>query len=332
MIHPIAEFEPQSFVQLIFPHKQSDWIEYLDEASSTFVTIINAIARFENVLVICDDILRVKSYFSSHHNIYFKAYQSDDTWARDCSAISVNNNKEVELLNFTFNGWGNKFEATRDNVMSANISTCKDIEYVLEGGAIEFDSKGTLLASSLTLLNPNRNPSYTKEETEIFLKKSFGLKRILWLNHGYLAGDDTDSHIDTLARFIDDSTIMYVTCRDKKDEHYEELKAMELELKAFVDYKGNPYKLIPLPMTEAIYYESERLPATYANFLLINGAVLVPTYNDSHDEEVLELFRATCKDRKVIGIDCSILIRQHGSLHCVTMNFAKGVELDLTFI
>ncbi len=327
MMHPIAEFEPQSFVQLIFPHKQSDWIKYLDEASSTFVTIINAIARFENVLVICDDILRVKSYFSSHHNIYFKAYQSDDTWARDCSAISVRNNTSVELLNFTFNGWGNKFEATRDNAMSASISTCKDINYVLEGGAIEFDSKGTLLASSLTLLNPNRNPSYTKEETEIFLKKSFGLKRILWLNHGYLAGDDTDSHIDTLARFIDDSTIMYVTCRDKKDEHYEELKAMESELKAFVDYKGNPYKLIPLPMTEAIYYESERLPATYANFLLINGAVLVPTYNDSHDEEVLELFRVTCKDREVIGVDCSVLIRQHGSLHCVTMNFAKGVEL-----
>jgi len=328
MTYPIAEFEKQSYIQLIFPHPQSDWSEYLEEACLTFVAIIDAIRAFENVLLICDDINRVKTYFSDTHNLHFKKYQSDDTWARDCSGICVREDNNVEILDFTFNGWGDKFDASRDNLLTSTISTCKTLNYVLEGGAVEFDSKGTLLASALTLLNPNRNPSYSDEENEAFLTEQFGLKRILWLTHGYLAGDDTDSHVDTLARFVDDTTIMYLTCNDVEDEHYGELKEMENELKGFVDFEGRPYRLIALPMTEPIYYEGERLPATYANFLLINGAVIVPTYNDIHDEIALDIFRKTCKDREVIGVDCSVLIRQHGSLHCVTMNFVEGIKIS----
>ena len=150
-----------------------------------------------------------------------------------------------------------------------------------------------------------------------------GAKKVLWLNSGALEGDDTDSHIDTLARFIDKDTIMYQTCDDKDDSHYEELKNMEEELKKFRQLNGKPFKLIPLPWIEAKWDEDERLPATYANFLIINGAVLVPTYQDKNDEEALKIFKKAFPKRDIIGIDCSTLIRQHGSLHCVTMQYPK---------
>ncbi len=314
-----AEFEEQSYIQLIFPHKYSDWVDYLQEAEETFVNIINAIREYETCLIICYDILHVRSFFEDFNNLYFIQYQTDDTWARDCSSITVVEDNRAVLLDFTFNGWGGKFDASRDNAMSKNISTCRSIDFVLEGGAIESNGDGILLTTSQCLKNPNRNPD---KEIENFLKKTLHVKKIIWLNHGYLAGDDTDSHIDTLARFIDKDTIMYLTCKNKKDEHYKELKLMQKEL------QESGFKLIELPMTEPIYYEKERLPATYANFLMINGAVLVPTYNDIHDKEALDIFRETFKNRDIIAIDCSVLIRQHGSLHCVSMHYFKDVKLD----
>ncbi len=314
-----SEFEEQSYIQIIFPHKQSDWVEYLEEAEQTFVAIINAIAQFEPCLIICYDILHVKTFFPYQHNLYFIQYQSDDTWARDCSSITVIKDGTVKLLDFTFNGWGGKFDASRDNAMSSAISSCERIDFILEGGAIESNGSGTLLTTSQCLKNPNRNPHI---DSETFLKKVLHVKEIIWLNHGYLAGDDTDSHIDTLARFISEDTIMYLTCKDKNDEHYEALLAMQKELEV------TPYKLIALPMTEPIYYEDERLPATYANFLMINGAVIVPIYNDKHDNEALSIFKKSFPHREIIPIDCSILIRQHGSLHCVSMHYPKAVEFN----
>jgi agmatine/peptidylarginine deiminase len=312
-----AEFEEQSHIQIIFPHKQSDWVDYLQEAEMTFVNIINAIRAYEPCLIICYDILHVKSFFKNHENLHFIHYQTDDTWARDCSCITVIEDGKAKLLDFTFNGWGGKFEASRDNAMSKSISTCKTIDFVLEGGAIESNSQGVLLTTSKCLKNPNRNQNV---DVEAFLKKVLHVRDIIFLNHGYLAGDDTDSHIDTLARFIDEESIMYVTCKDKNDEHYEELKLMQEEL------KQSGFKLIELPMTEPIYYKQERLPATYANFLMINGAVLVPVYNDIHDKEAVEIFKKSFKDRDIIPIDCSILIRQHGSLHCVSMHYHKSTS------
>lgn len=328
----IAEFEKQSFVQLIFPHEQSDWIEYLEEARECFVNIANAVAQYEQCLIICDDIEKVKSYFSDHTNKVFIEYQSDDTWARDCSVISVLEDGVSKLQDFTFTGWGGKFDASRDNAMSSSISNIYSsdmirVDMILEGGAIETNGAGVLLTTSECLLNPNRNAHLNKDQTEQILKKEFGVEKILWLNSGYLAGDDTDSHIDTLARFIDEKTIMYVKCEDENDEHYEALKKMEDELKSFTDINNEPFKLIALPMTNAIYFEDERIPATYANFLIINGAVLVPTYNDEHDNEALEIFKNAFSDRDIIGIDCSVLIRQHGSLHCVTMQFPESVNI-----
>lgn len=330
-----AEFELQSFVQLIFPHPHSDWSKYLEEARQCFVAIATATAAYEPCVIVCDDIEVVKSYFVSHDNLIFIPYQSDDTWARDCSALTVIDEDEDEalLLDFTFTGWGGKFDASRDNAMSQSIKNIygarmEKINLVLEGGGVESNGAGTLLTTSQCLLNPNRNPHLDKNKTEALLKKELGVEQILWLNHGYLAGDDTDSHIDTLARFIDTNTIMYVKCDDKNDEHYSELQKMEQELIAFRDLDKEPFELIALPMTNPIYYDNERLPATYANFLIINDAVLVPIYNDAHDAEAIAIFKRTFKNRTIVPIDCSVLIRQHGSLHCVTMQFYEEVGLQ----
>lgn len=197
---------------------------------------------------------------------------------------------------------------------------------VLEGGAIESDGAGTLLTTSECLLSPNRNPHLNRAEIEGQLAEQFGLERVLWLESGFLAGDDTDSHIDTLARFCSLDTIAYVKCQDQHDEHFEALQKMENELRAFTMLNGKPYKLVPLPWPEPCFdEEGNRLPATYANFLIINGAVLVPTYRVPQDLEALKLFGTLFPDREVIGVDCRLLILQHGSLHCLTMQYPENV-------
>jgi agmatine/peptidylarginine deiminase len=326
----IAEFEEQSFTQIIFPPKQSDWSEYLEEAEENFVNIINAIIKYQKCLVVCDDLSRVKSRFEPNPNLFFVECVTNDSWARDCSVLCVEDENDIKLLDFTFTGWGSKFEAKKDNSMSKAIASryskeLKTVDIILEGGGVESNGEGIILTTTECMLNPNRNKHLSKEQTNAILKEEFGATEILYLNHGYLAGDDTDSHVDTLARIIAKETIMYVKCENIYDEHYKELKLMEEELEAFSKEYG--FKLIALPMSSAIYYDDERLPATYANFLFVNGAVLVPVYGVREDEEALGIFRETFPDRDIVAIDCSVLIRQHGSLHCVTMNFAKGVNI-----
>ena len=319
----IAEFEKQRFVQLVFPHEKTDWVEYLEEARENFVEIVNTIRKYEKVLLVCVDVAETKSYFPSLENIDFVEYESDDTWARDISALSVEEDGEVVLYDFVFNAWGGKFDSHKDNALSRTLASyykkkMRSIDFILEGGGIESNGKGILLTTSACMLNSNRN-ALDEATTTQKLKEFFALDEVLYLRHGYLAGDDTDSHIDTLARFVDERTIMYVRCENEEDEHYEELAKMETELQAIA--KEHNFSLIPLPFCDPLYYEKERLPATYANFLMINGAVLVPLYGVRQDAEAMRIFRDFFKDRDVIGIDCSVLVRQHGSLHCVTMNF-----------
>lgn len=326
-----AEFEKQSFIQVIFPHAQSDWSQYLQEAEENFICIINAISAYQDCLVVCHDIAYVRAHLKPSSNLHFVHATTNDTWARDCSAISIYEDNSVKLLDFKFTAWGGKFEATLDNQMSQTISCVyknpiEKLDFILEGGAIESNGRGTLLITDECVFNANRN-ALTKETSIAFLKQTLGVSNIISLQHGYLCGDDTDSHIDTLARFVDENTIVYLQCEDKKDEHYEELIKMEAELQKFKDQDGNFFNLIPLPFTKAIYDEEERLPATYANFLILNAAVLVPIYNDVNDEKALAILRKVFSSRKIIPIDCSTLIRQHGSLHCVTMQFPDKVTL-----
>lgn len=332
-----AEWEPQSFVQFTFPHQKGDWKETYEEVVPCFVEIIETAARFQEVLVVCDEVNQTKSYFGSTNNISFVAIDSNDTWARDHGGITIVRGGKLKVLDFEFNGWGKKFPAQLDNQITSRLISqgvlsgidSETIDLVLEGGAIESDGQGTLLTTSACLLTDTRNPQFNKQQIEEVLIKHFGLDRVVWLDHGYLAGDDTDSHVDTLARLCNPTTIAYVQCLDPNDEHFEELKAMEAQLKTFKTSDRKPYNLVALPMADACYdADGDRMPATYANFLICNGAVLVPTYDVQQDQQALDILQEVFTDREVIGINCLPLIQQHGSLHCITMQYPEGVTLN----
>jgi len=330
-IHFPAEWASQSAVMLTWPHSGTDWKLNLDEVIPCFVSIAKEIIKREKLIIVCRSVEEVKQALgeTDYSRIIFRKIPSNDTWARDHGPLSIFVNDIPYLLDFTFNGWGLKFPANYDNQITRQLyesnvfspeTVYQNMLYmVLEGGSIETDGKGTILTTSRCLLSANRNDYKSKEEIADYLSLIFGAKRILWLNHGYLAGDDTDSHIDTLARFCNSETIVYVQCTDPNDEHFEELSQMENELRKFKTSTGKPYRLIPLPMAEPVYFEGERLPATYANFLIINGAVLLPFYNSPLDEIAGQRLQEVFPDREIVGIDCRPLIKQHGSLHCVTM-------------
>ncbi|MBP8850457.1 MAG: agmatine deiminase family protein [Breznakibacter sp.] len=328
------EWAEQEYVQLTWPHAASDWAPYLNEAIACFKEIAKAVIKHQKLIIVCVSIKEVKEALQDVDlsKISFIETNTNDTWARDHGGITVIEEDKGVIHDFMFNGWGLKFASNYDNLITKELYTKllsskyqyrNQLNFILEGGGIESDGEGTLLTTAECLLSPNRNGGSSKEEIELFLKKEFGLDRILWLNHGYLAGDDTDSHVDTLARLCSVDTIAYVQCKDKADEHYEALKLMEDELKSFKTAQGEPYRLIALPMAEPVEFEGERLPATYANFLIMNGAVLVPTYNSTLDKVALDALKQVFTDREIVGIDCSVLIKQHGSLHCVTMQYPK---------
>ena len=332
-----AEWADQSGVMLTWPHEGTDWADMLDEVEVCFVAIAKAIAEREKLLIVCQDrkLLADKLKNCRTENIIYAEYPLNDTWARDHGAITVMIDGKPTLYDFTFNGWGMKFAANFDNQITSSLykngAFRNEVQYknmqhfVLEGGSLESDGEGTLLTTRDCLLSINRNQHLKKAEIEKQLIDLFGLQQVLWLTSGYLAGDDTDSHIDTLARFCDTETIVYIKCEDENDEHFSALSLMEKELTAFRTLKNIPYRLIPLPMADAVFDGEDRLPATYANFLIINKAVLVPFYNSPKDQVALKQLQQVFPGREIIGIDCSPLIKQHGSLHCVTMQFPKGV-------
>jgi agmatine deiminase len=329
-----AEWEKQSLVQLTFPHEGTDWADSLEIVLPCFVQIAETISQFQKVLIVCRNAAETRALITNGNavNILYEEIPSNDTWARDHGGIAVWEDEKPVLFDFVFNGWGLKFPSDKDNLITSRLYDKGHLkaEYrhggmVLEGGGIESDGQGTLLTTSECLCSPNRNPHWSSIEIEALLKDIFGLQRVLWLHHGYLAGDDTDSHIDTLARFCAVDTIAYVQCPDVEDEHFEALQQMEQELQQFATSDGKPYRLVPLPWPEACYdAEGNRLPATYANFLIINGAVLLPTYGVPQDEAAIAVCQGLFPDREIIGINCRSLIEQHGSLHCVTMQYPLG--------
>lgn len=309
----------------------------LDEVLPCFVNIAREVLQREKLLIVCPDAAEVRASLGAVNeaNLFLYEFPSNDTWARDHGALSVFVDGKPCILDFTFNAWGMKFPANFDNQLNFSLygaqafQSVVDYEncmpFVLEGGSLETDGVGTLLTTSECLLSVNRNDSLDKAEIETYLMERFGLKRVLWLESGFLEGDDTDSHIDTLARFCDAETIAYVQPGDDpEDVHFEELSLMESELKAFRTLDGKPYRLIGLPMAEPVFFEGERLPATYANFLIINGAVLVPTYGSPMDAPALRQLQLAFPDREIVGIYCLPLLKQHGSLHCVTMQYPES--------
>ncbi|OLO09051.1 agmatine deiminase [Salinicola sp. MH3R3-1] len=334
------EWHPQDAIQLTWPTPTSDWAPLLEHIEATLEAMVVAITRYQPVLIGVHDEAQHERLSARFQALGVEAERrhlvvvaSDDTWARDHGPIAIERNGSIELLDYVFTGWGGKFAAARDDALTRALAAQQVFaapvvsqDLILEGGAIDTDGEGTLLTTSACLLNPNRNPSLDREAIEDHLAQRLGISRVLWLEHGHLEGDDTDSHIDTLARFCDPATIAYVRCDDPRDPHYEALCAMEAELKAFRREDGSPYRLLPLPWPRACFDpdDGHRLPATYANFLIINGAVLVPTYADAADFRALQVLASAFPDREVIPIDCRAVIRQHGSLHCLTMQLPRG--------
>lgn len=331
-----AEWEPQDAIQIAFPSRSSDWIDYWDEVVPCYIGIIKVISAYQPLIIVCDNKTAVAELLKEvlNERIFLIEMPINDTWARDHGAITVETDNGYAIYDFMFNGWGLKFAADKDNLITGNLwkqgvfqaSSLVIPDLVLEGGSIESDGKGTVLTTSNCLLSPNRNPHFSRAEIEQKIKDLFGLQRLLWLESGHLEGDDTDAHIDTVARFCDEHTIAYVQCTDEQEVHYESLRNMEAELQQFRTADKEPYRLIPLPMADAVYAQDDqrRLPATYANFLIMNEVVLMPTYGLPQDELAIAQLQQAYADRKVIGLDCRALLLQHGSLHCITMQYPKG--------
>lgn len=329
-----AEWHEQQFVQLTWPHEKSDWAYMLEEVECCFIEIAKAISCRERLLVVTPDKAKTEDTLreagASMENIVVFACETNDTWARDHGFITLLGDEKPHYLDFCFNGWGKKFESSLDNAINKKIYDAgivkgvyeNMLEWVLEGGSIESDGKGTILTTSQCLMAPNRNNmlQYNLEGALCSLLRS---KRVLWLDYGNLIGDDTDGHIDTIARFAPNDTIVYMQGNENDDEQYYDLKMMEHQLATFRTDKGEPYRLLALPSPKPIYDEDGmRLPATYANFLIINGAILYPTYAQPENDAIAAgVLKEAFPGYDIVGIDCRALIKQHGSLHCVTMQY-----------
>jgi agmatine/peptidylarginine deiminase len=332
-----AEWEPQSGVQLTWPHAGTDWAPMLDDIILTYRQMALEISRRERLLVVAPE--------GGAPGMLYVVCPTNDTWARDHGFITLVSREAGMpplLMDFQFNGWGGKFPAELDNAINRRLydsgelmgSYVSQLDFVLEGGSIESDGCGSIFTTTQCLMAPGRNEPMTQDQIEQRLKQVLGAERVVWIDHGRLTGDDTDGHIDTLVRVCPDDTLLYVGCDDRQDEQYEELQLMEEQLHTLRTMDGRPYRLRRLPMPRPIYDNEQgsmskvpcdRLPATYANFLVINGAVLCPTYGQPDlDAEALTTIGQAFPDRDIVGIDCRSIIRQHGSLHCCTMQFPEG--------
>jgi agmatine/peptidylarginine deiminase len=332
-----AEWEPQAGVILAWPHAGTDWAPRLQEVEQAYVGLVRSVARFEPVLLCVADAaveVRARTLLSGHvapGQVRYARVPYDDTWLRDSGPITLRENGDFRLLDFRFTAWGGKFEAGRDDRLVANLearglfarATRERVEFALEGGAIETDGTGTLLSTWQCL--HERHPERSRAEIEQVLRGFLRQQRVLWLERGYLEGDDTDAHIDTLARFADTDAIVYQGCQDAGDSHFEELRAMARELAALRTSEGAPYRLFELPWAKPILDGNRRLAASYANFLIVNGAVLMPAYGDEADATAARVLSLAFPGREIVPVNCRPLIWQNGSLHCLTMQLPEGV-------
>jgi len=332
-----AEWEKQSAVLIAWPHKSGDFSNRLESVEQSYSVIADTITQYQKLIIVCRDDghqQHIQNLISNHDHIDFIHATVNDIWVRDTVFLSVENDGEISHLNFLFNGWGEKYQHQNDNALNHKLLNAKpfkgkaykDIDFILEGGSVESDGIDTILTTKQCLLNPNRNKGLTQQEIEQQLLQHLGAKRVFWLDQENLSGDDTDAHIDTLARFCSANTIAYTSCEDADDLHYPSLKFMEMQLQDLRTQEGDPYHLVPLPLPKPIYdEEGQQLPANYANFLIINHAVMVPTYGDPMDEIALQRLADCFSQHDIIPIPCRPLVHQYGSLHCMTMQIPEGI-------
>lgn len=338
-----AEWEPQDFVLLTWPNATTDWAPYLQDIQQTVAEMVRVIARHEDVVLVTMFRNDVPEDVREMEHVFVVELPNNDTWTRDFGPIVLKREgatspsatangadaKETLWLDFCFNGWGEKFLAYWDNLIPLKLWTLYGFmdecdyedhqDFVLEGGSIDTDGRGTLFTTSQCLLAPHRNQPLGQADIDRRLREYLGASRIVWLNHGSLIGDDTDGHIDTLVRIAPDDTLLYTGA----DDDHPDLTKMERELQQLTTLDGRPYRLLRLPLPRPLYDDDgQRLPATYANYLVINGAVLVPTYAQPDlDSQAMQIVGQAFHDREVVGIDCRAVVRQHGSLHCCTMQY-----------
>ena len=333
-----AEWEPQSAILIAWPHADTDWSDRLGIVEDTYVALVAAITRFQPVVICAEDEdlqiyaeARLRSARVDMERVRFVPAEYDDTWLRDTGPISLRGEHGFKLLDFRFTGWGGKFQAARDDRLVGELSGMQlfqnyfvqSIDFAMEGGAVETDGAGTLLTTWKCF--HERHPDAKREDLEARLRAWLRQDRVLWLDHGYLEGDDTDAHIDTLARFAPGDAIVFQSCDDPGDSHHAELQAMAGELAALRTAAGAPYRLFPLPWPQPIVDEGRRLAASYANFLIINGAVLMPSYGDPADAQAAQVLGEAFPSREIVQVPCRPLIWQNGSLHCLTMQLPEGL-------
>lgn len=338
----MAEWEPVGTVLLALPHEDTDWSYILPEAIDQYKRLVKALTDEDvHVTLLCRD-KEAASQIMKHCRkslIRYVEMEYNDTWTRDYGMISVIRHDRLRALDFGFNGWGLKFASDKDNLVNlhlhqgnilAPLTYRNERDFTLEGGSVETDGAGTVLTTSRCLQSPNRNGGKTKGELNDILRQRLGAEHVLWLDHGALMGDDTDSHIDTLARLAPHDTILFTGTRDFDDPQFEELLAMRAQLSMFRTMTGDPYNLVELPLPDAIHDEDgTRLPATYANYLVTDKTIFMPTYaQPDKDELAMRTIKIAFPDHKVVGVDCRTLIRQHGSLHCATMQVPEGIFLN----
>lgn len=338
-IRMIPEWEEIEYVMLAIPTADTDWHDILEQAQDQYKRLARAITgEGINVLLLCKDIAEASLIMADCNQNLIRYVKMDynDTWTRDYGMISVVRNGRLRALDFGFNAWGLKFAADKDNLVNLRLEQSglltdgtyrNERDFVLEGGSIEADGNGTILTTTRCLTSSNRNGGKNKREIAGILQNRLGADHVLWLDHGALEGDDTDSHIDTLARLAPCDTIVFTGTRNFDEPLFEPLLAMRAQLTMLRTAEGNPYNLVELPLPNAVTDpDGNRLPATYANYLVANGVIFMPTYAQrDKDELAMRTIRIAYPEHRVIGVDCRTLLRQHGSLHCATMQIPKGI-------
>ncbi|VXB55738.1 Agmatine deiminase [Luteimonas sp. 9C] len=339
-----AEWEPQSAILIAWPTEDTDWAARLGEVEDTYIALVAAITRFQPVVICVPDedvqsyaYVRLASNRIDMARVQFVEADYDDTWLRDSGPISLRRDDATFVLNdFRFTGWGGKFDARQDDQLVGHLHAAgvftdaaqrREIDFALEGGAIETDGAGTLLTTWRCL--HERHPEVPRDVLTSRLSDWLAQDRVLWLDHGYLEGDDTDAHIDTLARFAPDDAIVFQACDDPADPHHAELQAMADEIAALRTRDGAPYRLFPLPWARPVLDAGRRLAASYANYLILNGAVLMPAYGDPADAAAAAVLAQAHPGREIVQVPCRPLIWQNGSLHCITMQLPTGLLRDV---
>ena len=329
-----AEWEPHRGTWLSWPHNLETWPPtQLTEVQEAWVKVIEALSRHEQVCLLTEDeqtrqhvTLRLKNGGTAMEQVSMLVIPTVDVWMRDYGPTFVTRagaEEPLALNDWVFNGWGGKYRSyenddrvTREIASLLNIPVF-DHEIVLEGGSIEVNGRGTCLTTEQCLLNKNRNPHMGRGQIEQFLEQSLGVRQVIWLGDG-IAGDDTDGHIDDIARFVNPSTIVCILESNPQDPNYRPLQENFERLQGARDQDGKKFTIVPLPSPRPIYYQGSQLPASYANFYIANQQVLVPTFDDPNDETTLRILQELFDDRQVIGVGCREVVAGLGGIHCVT--------------